>query len=347
MHTHTLNNQEIDPWKKDLLTINDYNSINTIYGYFQIVYKHIHGINIYNSNTIKNIDTKVRFVYNHFFPNDSNINYQSMIDSLKTLEKKDYDEISHEIIKTILDWRNKDIECYRQIKSIANEINKTKLKFKKILNRDSTIQEAFKIYTENNWEINTQILQEVAKNEFQNNAKQRQTQRQIKNIIQNKPLENTSKKDSNNNTNDIKSSEQSQNQKILRRIQNKINILEFNIWNQLWNKLYNDFITQFNWLIKFSLNWWESVFIDWKKVIDQRYDSFFNAATNKQAAIVFIQQFLHENKPDNINAKWLRYFSYNTQQDNEKYLTNEDITENIAELFIKKIELVRHLDKNT
>ncbi len=347
------NNQEIDTRSKELLTLNDYNSINTIYGYFQIVYKYIHGINIYNQSNIKAINSKVRFVYNHFFSNDTDIDYQSMIQSLKTLEKQTYDEISHEVVKKILGWRNKDIVCYRQIKSIANEINKTKLKFRKIINRDSTIQEAFKIYIENNWEINTQVLQEVTKNEFQNNTKQRQEQRQLENIIQNKPVEVTPKKEDKKNkgiieeSNNIKSSELLKHQKILRRIENKIKILEFNIWNQLWIKLYNDFIIQFNWLIKISLNWWENVFIDWKKVEDSRYKTLWHASTNIQAAIVFIQQFLHENKPDNVNTKWLRYFSYNTGQDNEKYLTNNDITEDIAELFIKKIELVRHLDKNT
>lgn len=182
-------------WEKELLTLNDYNSINTIYGYFQIVYKHIHWINLYNSKTVNGLNSKIRFVYNHFFPNDKNNDSKSMIESLKTLEKSTYDEISHEIIKKILLWRNKDIECYRQIKLIVDEINKTKLKFKQILNRESNLEQAYKIYVENNGEVTRDVLYEVAKNEFQNNTKQRQTQRQIENIIQNKSAKSKPKKE--------------------------------------------------------------------------------------------------------------------------------------------------------
>ena len=339
-------------WEKELLTLNDYNSINTIYGYFQIVYKHIHWINLYNSKAIKGIDSKIRFVYNHFFPNDKNNDSKSMIESLKTLEKSTYDEISHEIIKKILLWRNKDIECYRQIKLIVDEINKTKLKFKQILNRESNLEQAYKIYVENNGEITRDVLYEVAKNEFQNNTKQRQTQRQIENIIQNKSAKSKPKKEKtdkweNWDQKQIETQKLSKNEKILRRIQNKIKILEFNISNQLWNKLFDDFIVQLNWLINFSLKWWEQVIIQWKKWIDPRYKTFTHAATNKQAAIAFIQQFLYENKPKDINIKWLRFFSYNTTEEEQKYLENEDITEDIAELFIKKIELIKFQDKNT
>ncbi len=337
--------------KKELLTLNDYNSINTLYGYFQIVYKYIHKINIYNSGTVKNIDSKIRFVYKNFFPNDKDIQLESMIESLKTMEKKLYDEISDEIIQKILIWKNKDIVCYRKIKSIADEINKTKLKFRQIINRQSSIDDAFRIYIKNNGQITKEILMSVSEDEFKSNSKQRQQERQLDNIKKNSPVEIKPKKamekkpeNWNINSNEIKKLTESD--KTLRKIKHRIKVLEYNITNELW-QLSSDFLKQLKLLISYSVNWWEEILINWEKTIDPRYNSFNNAITNKQAAIVYIQQFLHENKIEWSDYNWMRYFSYSSIDSKNNSITNENITENIAELFIKKIELIKLQDKNT
>lgn len=337
--------------KKELLTLNDYNSINTLYGYFQVVYKYIHKINIYNSDSVKNINSKIRFVYKYFFPNDTDTQLQSMIESLKTIEKKLYDEISSEIIQKILIWKNKDIDCYRQIKSIADEINKTKLKFRQIINRQSSVEDAFKIYIKNNWEVTKDILMSVSENEFKNNSQKRQQERQLENVKKNTPFEVKTKNDKTNQwLNSTQINEEAlnifQEDKTLRKIKNRIKVLEYNISNELW-KLSTDFLKQLNLLVSYSVKWWEEIVVNWEKIIDPRYSSFNHAITNKQAAIVFIQQFLHENKHEWSDYNWMRYFSYSSQESKNQNITNEDITENIAELFIKKIELIKHQDKNT
>lgn len=319
---------------------------------FTELYKNLHHQKLHKNKThYKNKDTIELFSqYCDKLPHNLDSNWLSTY--LTWISKREYDTFSAYTIAKIL-WINIEVfRKYRDIKSISNTIWAETFKRNGITNTTENLKTAFEKY-ESNPDASIDNLIQDTKNEVVEKILKTRTQARTHAAIQQKQAEQKQKE-----TEKIKKTPEKiaeiQEKIQLSKDQKRINLLNLkiasrieNIKYQLWDK-YENFIIQFEALIKISLQWWD-IDSKWNKIDDNRYTTLSLALTNAQAATAYIKQFLHENKQEweNNNSQKLRYFSYDKWDWEKKYLTNDDITDQIGELFLFKVELTKLLDKNT
>lgn len=322
--------KSIDQYNSDLKKINPEIclKINSYFDGFKVLYKSLNNKPSFHKKEIlskEQSNIKVQEIISHtdiVFNKSTPIN--EVKDILSNLDEYTFDMYAYITISKLLNINKEIILQHIKIKKLSSSIWKKLFQLNQPFNSSDNLKLACESYVNNPEITSDEISSEVTQYVFQNNA----SKRQVDNILLNKQREKSQEKHSKN----VLTKKDIDTWKLKKRIAE----IENQILIELGEVYYLSLIRQIDLLVEKSL----------KSLIkedetDSRFNSF-SILLNKFSAIEYIKLFIYENRSQDSNISQ-KYLTHN----NEKYITNDEITTEISELFIKKIELVRVNKKNT
>lgn len=320
---------------KKLLTQKWYQLINDQYKAFPIVYKYIHWIDIKNIWDI-NIEKSIYFVYwlLYGFDNANNSTLDEKIAQLKAISNKEYQKLAHDNFIIFLWEREIDVEDYFQIKDLIGQIASVRRKFNTIFNLDDIQKEAYKHYLDSNGNLDENVIDSV-KNNVQNTLA---TEKRKERTLKAKKVQDLQNYKEQRKESAPQRLEEKKKEVILSRsdkLKEKQEELKLLIREELqW--IGKNFLYQLDALIQISIKWWEND--------DPRYKNFWIASINIPSAIEYIKAFIHDNKWD-LKGENLRFFTFNSSNENQKVISNDDISSNVAEYFITRVKYLKLINE--